>query len=163
MTAKWEQRLKEISHGSASPKHFIEQTNKMVDHLISSSVDQAMNWVFAEEDRENFSPSKQRTKRTVKLGQCKKCDGFLIDKGSFYGCSNFHKNHCDFTISKKILGKAITQKNVKKLLQEGKTELIEGFANKDKTFNAMLTWDDHEKKVKFLFVNEKREEASKEK
>jgi DNA topoisomerase-3 len=135
----------------------------MVDHLISSSVDQAMNWFFAEEDRENFSPSKQRTKRTVKLGQCKKCDGFLIDKGSFYGCSNFHKNHCDFTISKKILGKAITQKNVKKLLQEGKTELIEGFANKDKTFNAMLTWDDHEKKVKFLFVNEKREEASKEK
>ncbi|MCQ6277840.1 DNA topoisomerase III [Bacillus sp. EB600] len=163
MTAKWEQRLKEISHGSASPKHFIEQTNKMVYHLISSSVDQAMNWVFAEEDRENFSPSKKSTKRTVKIGQCKKCDGFLIDKGSFYGCSNFHKNHCDFTISKKILGKAITQKNVKKLLQEGKTELIEGFANKDKTFNAMLTWDDHEKKVKFLFVNEKREETSKEK
>lgn len=160
MTAQWEQRLKEISLGNASPKRFIEQTNKMVDHLISASVNQSMNWVFSEEDCNNFSPSKQKHKRLVKLGPCKKCDGSLIDKGSFYGCSNFHKNHCNFTISKKILGKTITQNNIKKLLQEGKTELIEGFVNKDKTFNAILAWDDHENKIKFLFVNERKEQAT---
>jgi DNA topoisomerase-3 len=158
MTAKWEQRLKEISEGIASPKHFMDLTNKMVDHLISSSVDQAEKWVFSEEDCETFSPGKRNTKKTIKLGPCKKCDGFLIDKGNFYGCSNYHKNHCDFTISKKILGKSITQKNLKKLLSEGKTEIIEGFTNKDKTFNAILTWDDQEHKIKFLFVHDKKEE-----
>jgi DNA topoisomerase-3 len=161
MTAKWEQRLKEISQGVANPKHFLEQTNKMVYHLISASVDQSMNWVFAEEDSNNFAPSKQKSKRSVKLGPCKKCDGSLIDKGSFYGCSNFHKNHCDFTISKKILGKTITQKNVKKLLQEGQTELIEGFVSKDKSFNAILKWDQQENKLKFIYSNEKNHEVAK--
>jgi DNA topoisomerase-3 len=157
MTAKWEQRLKGISQGTSSPKHFIEQTNKMVYHLISASVDQSANWVFAEEDSENFSPGKQKSKRIVKLGPCKKCDGYLVDKGGFYGCSNFHKNQCNFTISKKILGKTITQKNIKKLLQEGQTELIEGFVSKDKSFNACLAWDDRENRLKFIYANNHKE------
>ncbi|WP_066061208.1 DNA topoisomerase III [Neobacillus soli] len=153
MTAKWEQKLKEISEGSAVPKQFMEQTKKMVIHLISSSIGQAANWSFSENVRESFTPGKQRkTKQSYsKLGPCKKCDGSVVDKGSFYGCSNYQKNHCDFTVSKKILGKNITQKNVKLLLSEGKTELIEGFSNKEKTFNARLFLEEKEKKVRFLF------------
>ena len=38
MTAKWEQRLKEISEGTASPKAFMDNTNKMISHLISATV-----------------------------------------------------------------------------------------------------------------------------
>lgn len=159
MTAKWEQKLKEISNGAASPKHFMDQTNKMVMHLISTSINQSSEWFFSDAERETFSPSKQKAKRSVKLGPCKKCNGYLMDKGGFYGCSNFNKNQCSFTISKKIFGKEITQKNIKKLLSEGSTELIEGFKNKDKTFNARLIWDDKEKKVHFLFKNEKSVES----
>ena len=153
MTAKWEQKLKEISEGAAAPKHFMEQTKKMVFHLITSSLDEAANWSFSDEMRENFAPGKQKGRRqsSTKLGTCKKCEGSVVDKGSFYGCSNYQKNHCDFTISKKILGKNITQKNIKLLLSEGKTELIEGFVNKEKTFNARLYLDESEKRVKFLF------------
>jgi DNA topoisomerase III len=155
MTAKWEQKLKEISQGTANPKHFMDQTSKMVIHLISTSINQSGEWAFSDEERETFSPSKQKSNRNEKLGPCKKCNGYLMDKGSFYGCSNFNKNQCNFTISKKILGKAITQKNIKKLLTQGSSDLIEGFKNKDKVFNAKLIWDDKEKKVRFLFVNEK--------
>lgn len=151
MTAKWEQKLKEISDGSASPKHFMEQTNKMVVHLINTSVDQSQNWSFSDDVRDNFSPGKKKTKTVTKLGSCKKCDGAVIDKGSFYGCNNYRKNQCDFTISKKILGKNITQKNIKLLLSEGKTDMIEGFTKNEKTFNARLYLDDQDKKVKFLF------------
>jgi DNA topoisomerase-3 len=153
MTAKWEQKLKEISEGAAAPKHFMEQTQKMVIHLISSSIGQAANWSFSDDIRENFAPGKQKGRKQslTKLGPCKKCDGSVVDKGSFYGCSNYQKNHCDFTISKKILGKNITQKNIKLLLLEGKTELIEGFVNKEKTFNARLFLNEVDKKVKFLF------------
>ncbi|WML45025.1 DNA topoisomerase III [Neobacillus sp. PS3-40] len=155
MTAKWEQNLKEISAGAASPKNFMEQTNKMVSHLISASVNQSSEWSFSEDDRETFSPSKRKSKSYEKLGPCKKCDGYLVDKGSFFGCTNYKNNKCDFTISKKILGKAITQKNIKKILSAGTSELIEGFKNKEKLFNAKLTWDDKEKKLRFLFENEK--------
>ncbi|WML40296.1 DNA topoisomerase III [Neobacillus sp. OS1-2] len=153
MTAKWEQKLKEISEGSAVPGHFMDQTKKMVVHLISSSVDKSGSWSFSDEVTENFIPGKQytRKKTMTKLGPCKKCDGAIVDKGSFYGCSNYKNNQCNFTISKQILGKNITQKNVKLLLTEGKTELIEGFTNKDKTFNARLFLDEKEKRVKFLF------------
>jgi DNA topoisomerase III len=156
MTAKWEQKLKEISEGQASPKQFMEQTKKMVHHLISSSVGQSATWVFSKEISEDFTPGKQRgQKRTpTKLGACKKCDGYIVDKGNFYGCSNYKKNQCNFTISKKILGKTITQKNIKLLLSEGKTELIEGFSNKDRTFNAKLYLDDKEHSLKFLFDRE---------
>lgn len=157
MTAKWEQKLKEISEGSAAPKNFMEQTQKMVMHLISAGVGQSANWTFSEETRQQFSPakSKSRQKSFTKLGPCKKCDGFLVDKGSFYGCSNYKNNQCDFTISKKILGKNITQKNIKLLLTEGKTELIEGFMKKDKTFDARLFLDDQERKIRFLFEDTK--------
>ncbi|MEH7335910.1 DNA topoisomerase III [Neobacillus drentensis] len=154
MTAKWEQKLKEISDGSASPKQFMEQTKKMVLHLITSGTGQANNWAFSDDVRENFTLGKKSTKtRTfTKLGPCKKCDGAVVDKGSFYGCSNYKNNKCDFTISKKILGKNITQKNIKLLLKEGTSELIEGFTNKDKTFNAKLYLDEKEQKIKFIFA-----------
>ncbi|MGZ4160760.1 MAG: DNA topoisomerase, partial [Neobacillus sp.] len=153
MTAKWEQKLKEISEGSASPKHFMEQTERMVTHLISTGIGQSANWVFSEEVRKDFSPAKRGTRKNTftKLGPCKKCDGSVVDKGNFYGCTNYKNNQCDFTISKKILGKNITQKNIKLLLTEGKTELIEGFTKNDKTFNAKLFLDEKEKRVKFLF------------
>lgn len=112
MTAKWEQKLKEISEGSASPKNFMEQTNKMVSHLISSGVGHSTNWVFSEDVRENFTPSKKMTKGKggTKLGKCKKCDGSIVDKGSFYGCSNYQKNQCNFTISKKFLEKTLPKR-----------------------------------------------------
>jgi DNA topoisomerase III len=153
MTAKWEQKLKEISEGSASPKHFMEQTERMVTHLISTGIGQSANWVFSEEVRKDFSPAKRGTRKNTftKLGPCKKCDGSVVDKGNFYGCTNYKNNQCDFTISKKILGKNITQKNIKLLLTEGKTELIVGFTKNDKTFNAKLFLDEKEKRVKFLF------------
>ncbi|MCM3766641.1 DNA topoisomerase III [Neobacillus niacini] len=153
MTAKWEQKLKEISEGQASPKQFMEQTKKMVHHLITSSVGQSATWVFSKEVSENFTPGKQRRQRRApaKLGPCKKCDGSIVDKGNFYGCSNYQNNKCNFTISKKILGKTITQKNIKLLLSDGKTELIEGFTNKDRTFNARLYLDEKEHNLKFLF------------
>lgn len=163
MTAKWEQKLKEISEGSASPKNFMEQTNKMVFHLISQGVGNSANWAFPEDIRDNFTPSKRMTKGKggTKLGKCKKCDGSIVDKGSFYGCSNYQKNQCNFTISKKILGKNITQKNVKLLLTEGKTELIEGFTNKDNTFNARLFLDDQENRIKFLFEEQSSKSVTK--
>ncbi|MDZ5473167.1 DNA topoisomerase III [Bacillus sp. 31A1R] len=141
MTAKWEQRLKDISKGEASPKQFMEQTNKMISHIISATVKDAEGWSFTQEDQDNFIPGKQRKARVVKLGKCKKCDGSVVDKGSFYGCSNYRKNNCDFTISKKIMGKTISQNNVKKLLDEGRTDLIKGFQKEDRSFDAFLIWE----------------------
>lgn len=154
MTAKWEQRLKAISEGQAIPKQFMEQTNKMISHLITTTAEASTKWEFPVQLQEEFVPGKQAGKQRrqpTNLGTCKKCSGNVIDKGTFYGCSNYQKTKCDFTISKKILGKSLTQKHVKTLLSEGTTEVIQGFKGKEKAFDAKLGWDEAEKKVKFIF------------
>ncbi len=151
MTAKWEQRLKEIAEGKANAKQFIDITNKMITHLVTETTKQAVEWNFDHEVIENFVPREFKKSTPRKLGNCKFCDGKVIDKGTFYGCSNYQKNGCTFTISKKILGKTITQAQLKKLLTDGVTDQIQGFKSKDKEFNAKLAWDEQEKKIKFVF------------
>ncbi|MDQ0272036.1 DNA topoisomerase III [Cytobacillus purgationiresistens] len=155
MTAKWEQRLKEISEGSASPKQFMELTNRMITHLINASGENAEKWTFSAEDQENFTPREYKKKRTVQLGKCMLCEGKVLDKGEFYGCSNYKKTNCRFTLSKRIMGKPITQKAVKQLLKDGETEVIEGFKSKERTFAASLSWDKRENKLKFSFPESK--------
>jgi DNA topoisomerase III len=160
MTAKWEQRLKEISEGTAKAVQFMEQTNKMITHLIGVTATESSQWKFSEDDQSSFVPREMKQKRVIKLGPCKKCDGYVVDKGTFYGCSNYSKTKCNFTISKKLLGKSITQQQIKKLLKDGVTDCIEGFSGKEKPFNAKLTFNEKEQKLKFIFeqfVSEGRE------
>ncbi|MDE3839306.1 DNA topoisomerase III [Bacillus methanolicus] len=152
MTAKWEQRLHEIGEGKASPKEFMEQAKKLAIKLIEDAKKQSKTWKFEGYDLAEFKKQKTGKKKTtigIKVGKCKKCEGDVIDKGTFYGCSNYSATKCDFTISKKILGKTITQANIKKFLKDGKTELIKGFKKGEKTFDAKLEWS--ENKIKFLF------------
>jgi DNA topoisomerase III len=152
MTAKWEQRLRDISEGTASPKQFMDNTEKMVKHLIESTQQNTHLWEFSQGVQDEFEPRKFKgSKVPTTLGNCKKCDGTIVDKGSFYGCTNYKSKSCQFTISKKILGKSITQKHVKSILGSGTSELIQGFKGKEKDFDAMLTWDSAQQKIQFVF------------
>ncbi|MFC3884081.1 DNA topoisomerase III [Bacillus songklensis] len=154
MTAKWEQRLHQIGEGNASPKEFMEQAKKLSIKLIEDARKQSEAWSFDGFDLSEFKRQKagRKTKNIgTKVGKCKKCDGDVVDKGTFYGCSNYSTTKCDFTISKKILGKTISQVNMKKLLKGGKTDLIKGFKKGEKTFDAFLEWDEKENKVSFSF------------
>lgn len=73
---------------------------------------------------------------------CPKCnEGKMIDKGKFYGCSNYPD--CNFTVSKKIAGKKLTKNQLKNLCKNDKTNKINGFkSKKGKTFSARLKLDD---------------------
>lgn len=152
MTAKWEQRLAEIGEGTALAAAFMEQTKKLSAKIIEDAVEAESKWNFSGYDTESIQRKgngKGKGFSSKSFGSCKLCDGKVVDKGSFYGCSNYAKTKCTFTVSKKILGKTVTQANLKKLLSEGQTDLIEGFKKGDKTFNAKLEWK--ENKVQFLF------------
>ncbi|MGI1809699.1 DNA topoisomerase III [Priestia sp. TGN 0903] len=156
MTAKWEQRLNEIGEGKASSQEFMEQAKKLSLKLIEDAKNQSEGWSFEKFDLSEFKRerSKGRVKgktKTIgtKVGKCIKCDGDIVDKGTFYGCSNYSVNNCNFTLSKKILGKTISQANAKKLLKDGKTDIIKGFKKGEKTFNAKLKYT--EDKIQFLF------------
>ncbi|WP_223701960.1 DNA topoisomerase III [Sutcliffiella deserti] len=153
MTAKWEQRLHEIGEGKASPEEFMEQARKLSMKLIEDAKNQSEAWSFdgmdLSEFKREYGNRKGRASTGTKIGKCKKCDGEIVDKGTFYGCSNYSTSKCNFTISKKILGKSISATNAKKLLTAGRTDEIKGFKKGEKVFNAALEWK--EDKVQFLF------------
>ena len=151
MTAKWEQRLREIGEGKASPAQFMENVKKLSVKIISDAVDGSGEWSFEGLDVESIQAAPRGRKGNASMGNCPICGGKTVDKGTFYGCSNYSKTKCPFTLSKKILTKTVTQANVKKLLKTGKTDLIEGFKKGDKQFSAFLEWNPDEKKVKMSF------------
>jgi len=154
MTAKWEQRLTEIGEGKASPTQFMEQVKKLSAKIVQDALEKSNHWDFSGMNIDSIKQTK--TKRTIgkTIGKCKLCSGTVIDKGDFYGCTNYKTDHCAFTISKTILGKKITQTNVKKFLENGKTSLIKGFRKGDKTFDAYLVWDETKRRVSFAFEKE---------
>ncbi|MBO0998717.1 DNA topoisomerase III [Bacillus sp. SD075] len=154
MTAKWEQRLREIGEGKASAGGFMEAVKKMSAKIISDAVESSESWDFQGLDTESIQRSGPKKRSSASMGSCKLCGSKIVDKGEFYGCVSYQKTKCNFTISKKILNKKISQANIKKLLASGETDLISGFTKGEKTFDAVLSWSDSEKKISFTFPTE---------
>ncbi|KKB38837.1 DNA topoisomerase III [Bacillus thermotolerans] len=151
MTARWEQRLTKIGEGEASPAEFMEQTKKMAAKVVEDAVKMSADWSFTGLDTASIQRSSYKKSSRTPLGSCVKCEGKMVDKGTFYGCSNYSKTKCDFTLSKKILGKTITQAQIKKLLSTGKTDVIKGFKKGDNTFQAALELNRQDGKIRFIF------------
>lgn len=151
MTAKWEQRLSEIGEGAASSAAFMEQAKKLAQKVVADAIAAAPSWNFSGLDTASIQRTK--TKKTVgePLGRCPLCGGTVVDKGTLYGCDQYVKTSCSFTVSKRILGKSISAANMKKLLAKGKTNVIKGFKKGGKTFDAVLVWDENDKKLSFQF------------
>ena len=74
-------------------------------------------------------------------GKCPLC-GCDVKRTKFgYGCSNY-VNGCKFALSGIICNRVISISNIKKLLSEGRTDMINGFISKNnKQFNAVLKLD----------------------
>lgn len=152
MTAKWEQRLSEIGEGKASPTAFMEQVKKLTIKLINDATKESNAWNFSHLQLEEIKESSYRgNKKQVLKGKCPICSGAVVDKGSFFGCSNYAKTKCSFSISKRILGKSISVTNIEKILEKGKSNLIKGFKKAEQPFDAYLVWNHQEKKLKFVY------------
>jgi DNA topoisomerase III len=76
------------------------------------------------------------------LGKCPKCQANVYDNGMNYVCEKQTgpKPTCDFRSGKIILQQEIAPEQIKKLLAEGKTDLLKGFVSKktNRKFEAML-------------------------
>lgn len=139
MTAKWEEYLAKIGKGNGSQEAFIHNINKFIEHLMNEApkaIDKMEN-VISESKNESA------------VGKCPKCDGMIVYKGKFYGCSGYGDG-CKFTLPKKWAGKDLTNNQIKMLLKKGKTNLIKGFeSKKGKKFDAHLVLKDGKLKMEF--------------
>ncbi len=90
------------------------------------------------------------------LGACPKCGGSVYEHGANYVCEHTlgsGKAKCDFKSGKIILQQPIAPEQMGKLLETGKTDLLENFvSNKTRRkFKAFLSWDAKAGKVGFEF------------
>lgn len=73
-------------------------------------------------------------------GVCPLCGGEVRRTSFGYGCSNYREKGCKFAVSNVICKRVISIANVKKLLETGRTNKIEGFISpkSGKAFDAYL-------------------------
>ena len=77
------------------------------------------------------------------VGKCPLCGRDVVRTRFGYGCSGY-KDGCKFSVNNVILGKTISVSNVKKLLEAGESDKIDGFISKrtGKEFSAKLKLED---------------------
>ena len=93
------------------------------------------------------------------LGKCLKCGGRVFELGSNYVCEKSvptaeqAKPGCDFKSGKIILQQPVAREQVAKLLETGKTDLLDKFVSMRtrRPFKAFLAWDAEAGKVNFEF------------
>ncbi|MGH6625196.1 MAG: DNA topoisomerase III [Burkholderiaceae bacterium] len=93
------------------------------------------------------------------LGSCPKCGARVFESGSNYVCEKSVPTHahptpgCDFKSGKIILQQPVAREQIVKLLDTGKTDLLDKFiSNKTRrAFKAFLAWDPAAGKVGFEF------------
>lgn len=139
MTARWEGYLAKIGRREGSQKAFLDSVEKFVLSLIET----------APKDVENLSGELTSLSNENIVAPCPECDGNIVDKGKFYGCSGYREG-CRFSLPKKLASKTIPKTQIVKLINEGETNKIKGFkSKKGKSFDASLKLEGD--KVKFDF------------
>lgn len=74
------------------------------------------------------------------LGQCPKCGSGVFEQGMSYICENTPPKKCDFRSGKVILRQEVSTEQMRKLLKDGKTDLLDGFVSNrnGRKFRAFL-------------------------
>ena len=69
-----------------------------------------------------------------------------------YVCEKTPEKKCKFSTGKVILQREMSREEVAKLLETGKTDLLEKFiSKKGRPFKAYLVWDEKKKQTAFEF------------
>jgi DNA topoisomerase-3 len=130
LTAEWEQRLKQIEKGEASPEGFLSEINDMITALVKDAHREPIADSL-------FPPSKNS------VGKCPNCGAAVVEKEQGFFCEN---RACSFRLWKKNRmlmsgGKPPTREMIHTLLTEGQVH-AKGLKSKNgKTYNALIVLD----------------------
>lgn len=129
-TSQLGQALKKVYHGRMT----VEESVKLAEDEIAE--------VFAK--KTDLSPADDHDTGFFgeTVGVCPACGKDLIRFRKSYGCSGY-KEGCKFSVNISICRRVIPLSQLHKLLEEGKTDLLEGFISpkSGKAFEAVLKLD----------------------
>ena len=109
--------------------------------IIKINDEDKLEFDFGQNDDENAEPVDFSDQQP--LGQCPKCQNSVYEHGMSYICEKATgpEKTCDFKSGKVILQQEIEQEQMRKLLSEGKTDLLTGFVSSrtHRKFKAFLS------------------------
>lgn len=164
MTASWEKGLDGITQGTVD---FWEYRTKLEDFIRKetlSMIHQDIREPLAERISDYAGKNATGAGARRKIGvSCPVCGGDLTTTPFGYGCRNYKKDKsgCNFNIGE-IAGIRLSEEQVKKLVEEGRTDTIRGFKSKaGKRFDAALCMEKkYEESDENPFVEETGEDAA---
>lgn len=122
---------------------------------------------FGKKEEENTDPVD--FSGAVNFGACPACGAPVHEHGTNYVCSKSvptpaqEKPSCKFKTGKIILQQPVDEEQIKKLLETGKTDLLDKFISNRtrRAFKAHLVWDEKGGKVGFEFAPRASKKAAK--
>ena len=141
MTANWEKGLEGIINGTVDAGEYRVKLEDYIRRETDRMIKGDMLTALAGRINPFTGKGSKGAATRKPLGiKCPKCGGELTTTTFGYGCSNYwdKENKCDFCVGK-IAGVLISEEELAKLVNDGKTGVIEGFtSSKKKKFNAAL-------------------------
>ena len=143
LTGQWEKKLRLIESGKYDVGHFMDEMKQMVIEVVNQ-VKGSPRKVFALPEEEPVVPEKKGKSVPAEPQEtiCPVCKKGMLKKGkNAWGCSAW-KDGCRFIIPFEFMGKKLTDAQIKRLAEKGKTTLIKGFRQEDETVDGFLELTD---------------------
>lgn len=119
MTGKWEFKLRQIEKGEYQAEAFLTEMKQMVSDLVVQVRSESAQ-------RITIASHAAVVEKDDKI-ECPKCKvGTMLKGKAAFGCSNY-KNGCDMKVPFELMGKKLTEAQIKSLLEKKKTTVIKGF------------------------------------
>ncbi len=155
MTASWEKGLDGITRGTVIMDDYREKLEDFIRRETIAMIERDLTSQIASRIHPFVGKGGKGLAAKKSLGiKCPVCDGTIETTPFGYGCSNYKKDGtgCRFSIGT-IAGRDLSEEEVKALLIEGHTDVLQGFVSKSKKkFSASLVMEkDEEGKVNVTF------------
>lgn len=139
LTGQWEKKLRMIELGQYDVTLFMDEMKQMVTEVVDQ-VKRSPRKVFALAEEEPVVPEKIEKAAPAEPTEttCPACKKGILKKGkNAWGCSSW-KDGCRFIIPFEFMGKKLTDAQIKRLAEKGKSTLIKGFKQDEDTVDGFL-------------------------
>ncbi len=126
LTGTWEKRLSQIERGTEQREAFMTDIRSFTTDIVE---------YFRE-----LTADEVRAQR-AEIGPCPNGDGIIRENRVAYGCSSWQSKEepgCGFVIWKSQKGRSISPSEAKDLLENGQTELLDGFKTRPSRARLVL-------------------------
>lgn len=141
MTASWEKGLEGIRSGTVNAADYRSKLEDYIRRETGKLIENDLTGALVKDIAQFADKNAKGPASRKPIGaKCPACGGDITTTSFGYGCSNYYNDEikCSFSIGE-IAGKSLSEEEVKRLLTEGKTGVIEGFTSKNKKkFKAVL-------------------------